>query len=113
MRVLFAAAVSAALAAGLAGCYETPRPTCAFLCGPEGACPEGYSCRAEGWCVLEGAPSDTMCAEAIFDAAPPADASVDGGPRDAGPDAALEDAAAQDGDGGLQDAAPDAALDGG
>jgi hypothetical protein len=28
----------------LAGCYQTPKPACAFLCGADDACPDGYQC---------------------------------------------------------------------
>ena len=38
----------------LAGCYKTPQPPCAFLCGPSGECPVGYSCADDGQCRLIG-----------------------------------------------------------
>ena len=31
----------------LAGCYETPKPACAFLCGSGGECPDGYQCSTD------------------------------------------------------------------
>jgi hypothetical protein len=45
--------IAAALLALAAGCYETPRPVCAFRCGPAEACPEGYRCGGDGQCHLE------------------------------------------------------------
>jgi hypothetical protein len=70
-----------------AGCYETPRPECAFHCGPEGDCPEGYGCQSDGWCKRVDVPDDFECAPPVPDAAPIPDA----GP-DAGVDAAVPDA---------------------
>jgi hypothetical protein len=35
----------------LASCYETPRPSCAFRCGPMSQCPTDYVCN----------PSDSIC----------------------------------------------------
>jgi hypothetical protein len=63
-----------------AACYETPKPDCGFLCGPEDKCPDGYTCRANGRCVSESAPESLVCA------APP-DARVDDAPVDAVADA--------------------------
>ena len=47
---LLLATLSLAAVALTSGCYDTPKPTCAFLCGDDGACPDGYSCAGDGWC---------------------------------------------------------------
>jgi hypothetical protein len=36
----------------LVACYKTPRPACAFRCGPAGECPEGYLCGDDSQCHL-------------------------------------------------------------
>ncbi|MEM9488326.1 MAG: hypothetical protein AAGC55_04220 [Myxococcota bacterium] len=81
-------------------CYETPEPDCAFLCGREdSACPDGYSCNSEGFCLRDDAPADTSCGTAaVTDAAPPQDTTApDADPGDAAPpDAAAGDAAPPD-----------------
>lgn len=94
MRSLLIAGALLACAA-LAGCYDTPRPDCAFLCAEGDVCPEGYFCAGDGWCKRDGVAEDFMCTLPIPDAAV-ADASA--------PDAG--DAAA--GDAAPGDAAPDA-----
>jgi hypothetical protein len=111
---------SLGVALGLAGalvgaivtsCYEIPRPSCGFLCGPDGACPDGYSCAADMYCHRNDSPPDLMCTHP--DAPLPADATsadttADGADAaiDAAPDAAID--AAPD---AAIDAAPDAAID--
>lgn len=45
---------------GLAGCYDVPKPTCGFQCGPSLACPDDYTCSA-GRCILNGSPLDVSC----------------------------------------------------
>ena len=82
--------LAAALVPGaglLTGCYDRPMPDCAFLCGEEDACPEGYGCGVDGRChrVLPGG-SLAECEDSLGDAAPGPDAQVDGGGTDAGPD---------------------------
>lgn len=59
--------------AGLAGCYDTPRPDCAFTCGQDGACPAGYVCATDGWCKRADLPDDQVCegAAPLPDAATP------------------------------------------
>lgn len=101
------------LLAGLAlpACYDTPTPACAFLCGQGGACPDGYTCRADSWCRREDVPDDTVCAPpsdaspTAADAAPGDASTFDAAPLDAALfDAATSDAATPDA------AAPDASL---
>jgi hypothetical protein len=93
-------------AALLGACFDKPTPACAFWCGAESACPDGYRCAADQWCKREDVPDSHECGPGpTQDAAPgPADAA----PADAGdaspPDAALPDAA-------LPDAAPVPAID--
>ena len=69
-----------------AACYETPRPDCAFQCGADGECPEGYSCNQDGWCVLDTAPEAVECGPDLTDD-DDADAGedVDAGQPDAEP----------------------------
>ena len=64
-------------------CYDTPRPDCAFECGPDEACPEGYTCEAEsGWCKLDTAPESLECGPSLVEEDEP----------DGGPDASVPDA---------------------
>jgi len=74
-----------ALAGG--GCFDKPKPACAFLCGTDNACPAGYSCATDGWCKRDDMPNatcDELPADAsVADAAAEADAT----PADGGPDA--------------------------
>lgn len=93
------------LTAVLTGCYDTPQPECAFLCGAGDSCPEGYACAGDGWCKRPDIAQDFQCAPPVPDAAVDAsiaDAGPDGGPD--GGDAAVIDA-------GPADAAPDGAAD--
>ncbi len=93
----------ALLAVALPGCYDTPRPECAFACSADGDCPGGYSCRADTWCKRDDIPDDFECAPPLPDAASSdaggttADASPDGSAPDAAPaDAAPPDASSLD-----------------
>jgi hypothetical protein len=44
----------------VAGCYSPPQPTCGFVCGNGGACPDGYTCNArDSRCHLDG--TEVMC----------------------------------------------------
>jgi hypothetical protein len=62
-------------------CYDTPRPVCAFECGPDEGCPEGYTCEAEsGWCKLDDAPASAECEPSLVDE------DVDAGATDAEPE---------------------------
>ena len=45
------------LAALLAGCYDLPAPSCGFVCGADGACPDAYTCGDDGVCHRDGAPA--------------------------------------------------------
>lgn len=98
--------IVAATGAILAACYDVPTPDCGFQCGPEGACPDGYTCASDGRCHRIGAPASLVCPGP--DAAV-RDASIDAG-IDAVPDAAA-DAALDAAPDAAVDAAPDAALD--
>ena len=64
-------------------CYETPRPDCAFLCGPDEECPQGYSCD-DGYCKKDDAPESLECGDPLLDAAPVEEADA------ATPDAGAE-----------------------
>jgi hypothetical protein len=66
-----------------AACYDTPRPECAFQCGPDADCPDGYACRPDNWCKRADVPDDFQCAPPVPDAA-----TI----PDAGPDAAVPNA---------------------
>ncbi|MEZ4399437.1 MAG: choice-of-anchor D domain-containing protein [Kofleriaceae bacterium] len=88
---------------GAAGaCYAPPRPDCAFLCGSDGSCGDGYYCAPDGWCKRDGVAPTLVCEPGSVDAAP-ADAAVDA-PPDAVVDAPVDAAV---------DAPPDAAPDAG
>jgi hypothetical protein len=104
-RRLLPLGVALALLAALVGaiisaCYDIPRPACGFVCGPDGACPDGYTCANDHYCHRSGEPDGVVCHAP--DAALPADAAPDV-PADTGNDAAGDAAA---------DAADDAAPDG-
>ncbi|MBK9030400.1 MAG: choice-of-anchor D domain-containing protein [Myxococcales bacterium] len=58
-------------------CYDTPRPSCAFLCGTDSSCPGGYYCAGDGWCKLDGVAETFVCEAGSVDAAM-ADAAPDG-----------------------------------
>jgi hypothetical protein len=79
----------AAGALGLAACYSTPTPECAFACSVAGSaeCPAGYSCRNDGMCKLEGVADDFACPNLDSDAAsidaPPGIDATDGPQIDA------------------------------
>ena len=82
----------------VAACYEVPRPACGFVCGPDGACPDGYTCASDDVCHLAGAPDSLVCPHP--DAALPADARPDAAP-DVAPDMAPD----------MAIASPDAPVD--
>jgi hypothetical protein len=53
---------AALLAPALLGCYDIPKPRCGFRCGPDGACPEDYTCApSDGRCHLDGSPPELAC----------------------------------------------------
>jgi hypothetical protein len=82
------AAMFVALASASVGaCYSIPRPDCGFVCGPDDACPDGYTCADDHRCHRTGAPPDLMCA--TVDALLPVDASPDAAP-DAPADAPVD-----------------------
>ena len=87
-----AAALAAALA--LAGCYETPKPACAFACARDGACPDGYACDPQDQIChrqLAGGALEA-CDPPFVDAAPPDARPIDASPIDASPIDAPTDA---------------------
>jgi hypothetical protein len=52
MRALW---LSLALASTLlSGCFEPSEPPCSYSCGPNGECPDDYSCAADNYCHLHG-----------------------------------------------------------
>jgi len=56
---------------GLAACYSTPTPNCAFRCGPSGDCPSGYICVPDdGIChlIVGGAAADCPATTPMPDA---------------------------------------------
>jgi hypothetical protein len=53
----------------LPACYDVPQPDCGFRCGPDGACPEDYTCSTtDGRCHLNGTPASLVCGSAAGDA---------------------------------------------
>jgi hypothetical protein len=62
-----------------ASCYQTPRPACAFLCGEDGACPDGYECGGDNRCHrVESDGSLAECPDPLpIDASEPVDAAFD------------------------------------
>lgn len=114
-RRLLPLGVALALLAALVGaiisaCYDIPRPACGFVCGPDGACPDDYTCASDHYCHRNGESDGVVCRTP--DAALPADAAPDA-QADVGSDAAADASEAD----AAADAAPDAteadaALDG-
>ena len=51
------------------GCYDAPRPNCAFLCTGNTACPDGYTCAADGWCKRDDVAPTFACETVTVDAA--------------------------------------------
>lgn len=45
----------------LAACYSAPAPDCGFICGGNGACPEGYTCNSDNVCRRDDAPASVTC----------------------------------------------------
>lgn len=85
----------------LGACFDKPAPACAFWCGVQGACPDGYRCAEDLWCKREDVPESQECGPGPIDAAP--------GPADAAPEADGAPDAPDAGDAGIPDAgdAPD------
>ena len=55
-------ALTALFSLALPACYDVPKPSCGFRCGPSQACPEDYTCNAaDGRCHLIGAPDSLVC----------------------------------------------------
>jgi hypothetical protein len=74
--VVLVAGFAAVVAIGqIAGCYDVPMPPCGFVCGPGGACPDGYTCAADEVCHRDGSPPSLVCTPP--DAGSPTDAAVD------------------------------------
>ncbi len=100
---------------GLAACYQTPSPECAFACesGGDESCPTDYTCRADNICRRVGVPDSFACPDLPRDAAVTdtgTDAPIDVAEIDAPTDAAIDgiDAASID---AAVDAATDAPTD--
>jgi len=91
-------AIAVAVFGLTSGCFKTPQPDCAFLCGAGGSCPTDYFCAEDGVCKRDGIANTFDCGfVAPPDAGIPVDAPIG---IDAAPDAP-------------PDAAPDAGLDAG
>jgi len=114
--------VAIALLVALAGaivvaCYDVPQPDCGFLCGPGGACPDGYTCADTNRCRRLGAPATLVCPNPDASLPDDQDAAIDGvpdAPADAAPDAppdAPPDAVPDAPPDAVPDAPPDAPSD--
>ena len=74
----------AAASVTIAACFSKPTPDCAYLCGTEGQCPDGYFCATDGACKREGLLDNFECGfQGPPDASLPFDAAIDGPPIDA------------------------------
>ncbi len=90
-RAGLAATVAAVLlAVGATGCYDTPKPACAFACGRDGSCPDGYGCDPQDQICHLQLPGGGLeaCDHPFVDAAI-VDAGTDA-PVDAGADAPVD-----------------------
>ena len=80
----------------VAGCYDDPRPACAFLCSEDQTCPADYACAPDGWCKRDDVSPEFVCdpqqpgIDATAIDAPALDAPAPDAPPD---DASLLDAA--------------------
>ncbi len=83
----------------VAACYEVPTPSCGFLCGPNDACPDSYTCATDHYCHRVGAPATLVCG------------TPDAGIADSSDDAGANDAAVDAMPDATVDAVPDAAVD--
>lgn len=81
LSALCVASVCALLTVTSAGCYDTPKPKCAFLCGTAGECPLDYMCGpADNRChLVEDNGALAVCEDPL-----PGDAAVIDAPIDAG-----------------------------
>jgi hypothetical protein len=52
MELLMRALLFVMLLAG--GCFDVQEPPCAYACGPNGECPDDYSCGTDNYCHLHG-----------------------------------------------------------
>ena len=88
--------VALGLSSIVPACYSPPEPACGFTCGPNGACPDDYSCLS-GRCVLAGASCGAVDASVLRDVS--IDTPVDAFSPDVGDtgspiiDSPIEDAA--------------------
>jgi hypothetical protein len=89
----------------VAACYEVPTPDCGFVCGPDNACPERYTCADDHRCHRIGAPAALVCS------APDGGTSASDARADSAPDARADGATVDGRPDGAIDAAPDAAID--
>lgn len=99
-RAATAALAGLLASVALAGCYQTPRPACAFACARDGSCPTGYACDpqdqichlqlpGDGLEACERPFVDAAAIDAATDAAVVVDAPTDA-PTDAAIDAAID-----------------------
>ncbi len=72
MRVLLMALALAAVS--LAGCFNIDEPPCSYSCGPNGECPDDYSCASDNYCHLHGT---GICFYSDAAVAPQEDGSID------------------------------------
>ncbi|HVV83839.1 MAG TPA: hypothetical protein VHE35_12275 [Kofleriaceae bacterium] len=77
---LLAAVLALAALLGPAGCYDTPKPACAFACALDGSCPDGYACDTQDQICHLRLDDGTLeaCPAPFLDAA-----QIDAGPVDA------------------------------
>jgi hypothetical protein len=47
-----------------AGCFSLDEPICSYRCGDNGACPDHYSCMADGYCHKEGTSGSCLYSDA-------------------------------------------------
>lgn len=92
MRGVLRRGLGATCLAGLlaAGCYKTPKPECAFLCGDDSACPDDYRCAPDGWCKRVDLAPEHVCEPGQPDASTADARALDAAAPDAAPPDAME-----------------------
>jgi len=64
MKTILAALALALLPLSTSGCFSPEEPICSFACGDNGACPDNYECRTDGYCHRKGTTESCLFSDA-------------------------------------------------